>query len=190
MRIRKVSKDLKNTTAPAPETFENGVEEEDDLLQMWTAGFSRKGAVDRLRGIQGVSPVPRPLNHLGVPDDPQLPKGARVTGLSSEDLGWLHMRFVAMVGYFQTEVTLAELDSAEAQAFLKHTQARVRLRKTGTVPDKDAKTFNDREFLEAEMRALTMQAQAKLLRGRLEGYIEYAKGLSREMSRRENLPRE
>jgi hypothetical protein len=175
----------KEVVIPDPDDFEEA-EEPDELLQMWTSGFTREDASSHLSDVQGVGPIARPASEDGTPDDPQLPYD--VTALSYEELGTLYGRFVGMASYFEGEVALADIDAVEAESFLEHVRAKVRLRKAGTVADKDAKTANDREFIEAEMTSLKFTARAKLLKARLRGYEKAAAGLSREMSRRTGIP--
>jgi hypothetical protein len=171
---------LKYDVEPEPE------EEKDDLLELWTAGFSSTGAQQFTYRGQGLEPIPRPTAADGSPLDPQLPN--EIPTLSSEEVGDLYAQFVSMCVYLEPQVALADVDSTEAEAYLEHIRARVRLKKTGTVPDKDSKTLNDQEFIKAEMVFLRLSAVTKLLRARLRGYEKGAAGLSRELSRRVGSP--
>lgn len=136
-----------------------------------------------------VEPIEAALDARGIPRpqsvdwEPELVDD--VTDLGSRELGMLHARFVAVCQWLDTEVARAEIDAARAEAYMKHVAAEVRLSKSGTVADKDAKTLNDSRFSEAELTSLKADAKAKLLRARLKGYERYASALSREMSRRE-----
>ena len=117
---------------------------------------------------------------------PDMP--ADVTALSSEDLGMLYARYVAYTEFLETRAALADITSEEDQAYLAHVDAEVRLRKSGTVADKAAKTLQDPRFVEHEMKALQSKAKARLLRARVKGYERCGAALSREMTRRNPQP--
>ena len=119
----------------------------------------------------------RPTNDPRMSDD--------VTKISSRDLGTLHARFVAMCEWLDWEVAKAVIDSASQDAFAKHVLAEVRLRKSGTVADKDAKALKDERYIKEEIECVRRNARAKLLRARLSGYERCAAALSREISRRD-----
>ncbi len=107
-----------------------------------------------------------------------------ITAISSDELGLLYGLFVAMCEYLDTATALAEIDSAEAEAYRLHVEAKERLRTSGTVQDKAAKTLNNEAYIEAEQESLVATGKAKLLRARLRGYDRCASALSREMTRR------
>jgi len=147
----------------------------EDPLAGWHPGFARKAAIDHLEDLGGSLPQ-RPDTDPDMPDD--------VTDLPSDALGTLHAQFVAYTEWMETEVALAEIDSAEADAYLEHVDAEIRLKKAGTVKDKDAKTKNDLRFINTEQAKIIAEAKAKLLKARTKGYERCASALSREMTRR------
>lgn len=144
-------------------------------LASWVPGFSVKAATDFLEDIDDVMP-PRPSRGPEMPPD--------VTLLTSGELGKLHAQFVAYVGYMETQLALVEVAAQESAAYLEHVQADVRLRKTGTVPDKNAKSISDPRYVQTEQANLVAHAKAKLLKARVKGLDRSAAALSREMTRR------
>lgn len=146
-----------------------------DALATWEPGFSRQVALDHLESLGAAMPE-RPETDPDLPDD--------VTRLGSEQLGTLHAQFVAYVEWLEGETALAEIDADEAEAYLEHVDAEIRLRKAGTVNDKTAKTKNDLRYITTEQAMLTAKARAKLLKARVRGYERCGNALSREMTRR------
>ena len=144
-------------------------------LDMWEEGFSRKAAEAAL-GKLGFRP-------LGKPSIAE-PRMVDPTTLGSHELGALYSAFVAWTEYLEGAWALAEIDAAEAEAYYDRVEAEVRLRKSGTVADKKAKSLNDPTSIEKQMRALTLRAVATLLKARFKGCERTAGGLSREMTRR------
>lgn len=144
---------------------------------MWEHGFSVDAATEHAE--RHARMPPRPGSDPDMPDD--------ITRISGDQLGTLHAQFVAMADYLEGQVGLADIAAAEEEAYLEHVKAAIRLRKSGTVADKDAKTLNDETFIEAEMSTLRASARAKLLKARLRGYDKCAAALSREITRREKL---
>lgn len=114
--------------------------------------------------------------------DPEMPND--VTLLHSAALGKLYAHFVAYTTFLEAEVALLEVDADGAEALFEHVSAEIRLRKSGTVKDKDTKTLCDPKFIAAEVRLLQARAKAKLLKARVKGYERCSLALSREMSRR------
>lgn len=147
----------------------------EDPLKDWQPGFSKQAALDHLEEIGGSIPE-RPDTDPNMPDD--------VTMLPGEALGVLHAQFVAYTEWMETQVALAEIEAAEAASYQEHVEAEIRLRKAGTVKDKDSKTKNDLRYINAEQAAMMAEAKAKLLKARTKGYERCAAALSREMSRR------
>lgn len=154
-------------------------EEDPSGLELWTPGFSSEAAVviyDEL----GIRSPERPLV------DPCLP--ASLPAMAHDDIGELYGQFVAFTGWIESEVALAETRADETESYFDHVTAEVRLRKAGTVADKDAKTRNDKRVMEAEQAALIAKAKAKLLKTRYKDYERCSAALSREMTRRGVAP--
>lgn len=139
-------------------------------------------AIEHCEKLPLVAPM-RPVDEHGEVIDPSLPPD--VTLLTGEELGRLHAQMVAMIEWLEWKVAEADSRAATAEAFLEHTKAEVRLRKSGTVSDKAAKTLNDQRVVNAEVSFISFNAKARLLKGRVRGYDKVASALSREMSRRE-----
>jgi hypothetical protein len=144
-------------------------------LAAWRTGFSREEALAHYRKLGGVLPK-RPSTEPVMPND--------VTLLSSEELGCLYAQFVAYSEWLSTETSLCRITADELEAYVAHVQAEIRLRKSGTVKDKDNKAQNSPEFIAVEQRLLVAKAKAELLRARFYGVEKCASALSREMSRR------
>lgn len=151
-----------------------------DPLADWHPGFSSRAATDHLESLGTVMPA-RP------PTDPQMPDD--ITSVASDYLGMLHAQFVSYTEYLEAQLALAEIDADEQESYLEHVEAEIRLRKAGTVKDKDSKTKNDLRYIAAEQTALTAKARAKLLKARTRGYERCAAALSREMTRRAPVAR-
>lgn len=131
----------------------------------------------------------RAVEALGVPvawqpdeEAPRLPRD--ITAISSEDLGYLHGSFSAYTAYLADQTALAETAASRVEAYYELFRAEVRLRKSGTVADKDAKTLADPEVQTLEQELLVAQAKARLLKAKERGYDRQASALSREMTRR------
>jgi hypothetical protein len=147
-------------------------------LDAWQEGFSRGAAEEFIQEYCSMPSRPE--------IDPTMPSGS-IVDMSNEDIGTLHAQFVSWVEFLEPQLALAEISAAEVEALKEHIQAEVRLRKAGTVADKNAKAINDQAFIEVEMKALTATAKAKLLKARLRGYDRCATALSREMTRRQAI---
>lgn len=144
---------------------------------------------DRWESFDPASMAQEAVRALGIPvamqpgdDAPTLPRD--ITQVSSEELGYLYGSFVAYTAYLADQTALAEIDAEKDQGYFDHLKAEVRLRKSGTVADKDAKTLNDPEIQELEQQLLVSQAKARLLKARERGFDKKSNALSREMTRR------
>jgi hypothetical protein len=126
--------------------------------------------------------VDQPKYKTGFHCRPVMPSD--VTRITNDELGKLHGEFVLMCEWLDWIVAEADLRSASHESYLGHIKAEIRLKKSGTVADKDSKTLNDKKYIEEELKALTLNAKSKLLRARLRGYERCASALSREMTRR------
>ena len=146
-----------------------------DPLAGWEPGFSNAAAMEHLVGMGGSLPD-RPEVDPTMPSD--------VTLLGSDELGTLHAQFVAFTEWLESRLALAEIDATEAEAYLEHVEAEIRLRKAGTVKDKDSKTKNDTRYVNEQRQQLIANAKKTLLRARVKGYERCAAALSREMTRR------
>ena len=146
-----------------------------DPLENWHPGFSKEAALDHLHDL-GASFPQRPHS------DPEMPED--VTTLGSEELGTLYAQYVAYVQWLETELALCQIGADESDSHLEHIEAEIRLRKSGTVKDRDNKAKQDEKYIAHEQRALMDRAKAKLLAARVKGYERCANALSREMSRR------
>ncbi len=167
-RPRQIAKEVK------PEL----VEEDERLpLDDWHEGFSVNGAITTLQHYGPLMPRPR--------EEPQMVDD--ISAVEGDGLGQLYGLFVYWTAYLEEQVCLLDLAASESAGRLDHVKAAIRLKKSGTVADRDAKALNDPEFIEAEMPVFTAQAKAKLLRARLRGYEKIAAALSREITRREKL---
>jgi len=157
-------------------TEERGEPEEEVVrpLDVWTHGFSANAAIEAVAEFAPMADQP-----VEAPSTP-----GRVTDLSNEDLGMLHAQFAAFAEYLEPQVALMEIQAAEDESFLAHITAEIRLVKSGTVADKNAKAINDPKYIEAEQRQLVSTAKAKLLKARFNGYVRITSALSREISRR------
>lgn len=144
-------------------------------LDMWEEGFSRTAAEAALSKLGF-----RPLGQPSIEE----PRMVDPTTLGSHELGSLYAAFVAWTEYLEGAWALAEIDATEAENYYERVEAEVRLRKSGTVADKKAKSLNDPVSIEKHMRALTLRAVATLLKARFKGCERTASGLSREMTRR------
>jgi hypothetical protein len=150
------------------------IKEEESHLSRWTSGFCTRAAEEG--SFEDCPPLSRP------DEAPELPSD--ISTVQGDELGSLHARFAAYAAYLEEPVAQADLDADEREALLEHVQAKVRLTKSGTVADKNAKALNSEEYIEAEMAALSARAKAKLLKARLRGYDKITAGLSREITRR------
>ena len=166
---RRVSKLVRTQAKAQPD------EERPDPLGGWREGFSREAATDYLAELGAEAPE-RPTIEPRMPED--------VTLLPSDSLGALHGQFVAYTEWIEVELALAEVSVVEAEAYLDHVEAEIRLVKAGTVKDKDMKTRNDPRFIAAEQTKIIAEAKAKILKARTKGYERCANALSREMTRR------
>jgi hypothetical protein len=146
----------------------------EDPLADWRPGFSTRTATDHLEDIGCTMP--------GRPNDPHMPQD--VTVMASQHLGMIYAQYVAYTEWLESHVALAEIDADEQVSYLEHVEAEIRLRKAGTVKDKDSKTKNDLRYIAQEQVMLCAQAKAKLLKARYKGYERCANALSREMTRR------
>lgn len=151
-------------------------EPETRALDMWEPDFAGREALDALAAL-GCTLPDRPC------EDPDMP--ADVTMLSNEQLGLLHGQFSAFAVYLGSQLGLAVVAASEQKAYLAHISAEIRLRKAGTVKDKDSKTLNDARFIESEMELLRREAKVELLKARMFGYRDFKETLSREISRRQ-----
>ena len=119
-------------------------------------------------------------------DEPEIPSD--FTCLPSHDLGSIYSRVCRYTEYLETRLTLLEIEADEQELLLENLQAKVRLAKVGTVPDKKAKTLSDPECLVQSQVALVARAKAKLFRVRVKGLERTFTALSREMTRRQTVP--
>lgn len=154
-----------------------GSSEPPQALEKWVPGFASKFAISYFEDKNPCALADRP-DH-----DPDLPED--ITALEYVEVGRLHWQYTQYCAYLEQVVALADVDAAEADAYLEHVKARTRLQKGGTVADKTAKTLNDETYLDAEQEHLKREAVAKLLKARLRGYDKHTSALSREMTRRE-----
>lgn len=168
---RLVSKRLREAAKAEPEP-----EIVPSALDTWEPGFAAADAMAELARLGATLPG-QPQEEPDSPHD--------VTRLSSDDLGKLHAQFAGYAVYLGARVALARVAAAEEKAYLDHVAAEIRLRKTGTVQDKAAKTINDARFISAEQRKIIAEARYDLLKARMEGYRDIRDALSREISRRQ-----
>lgn len=145
-------------------------------LDSWVPGFMRRAAEEHAAALGFVLPE-RPASDPAMPTD--------ITSIDNTELGYLHAAFVAYLEWLEPQLALVEVDADETEAYLEHVKAEIRLKKSGTIADKDAKTINDPVYLEQEQSFLVSKAKAKLLRARVKGYERCAAALSREMTRRQ-----
>lgn len=149
-------------------------QEEEIPLDKWKQGFSVKAAMEAAE---------HDCPPLACPDSaPEMP--ADISKIAGDDLGELFGQFSAWSAYLEEAVSLADIESEEKSAYLEHVQAKVRLTKSGTVQDKNAKALNSEEYIFHEMEAYKAVAKAKLLKARMRGYDKFVAALSREITRR------
>jgi len=161
---------------------QDGANPQAAFLERWRA---QRPAVDRaVEALEefNVGGQAQPTDADGYALDPQMPHD--ITAVTNTELGTLYGQFVAMATWLDGEATEKEMRAVEAEAYVDHLKAATRLSKTGTVPDKDARTNNDPEVISAEQELLVAQAKAKLLRTRVRGLERCASALSREITRR------
>jgi hypothetical protein len=149
-------------------------QEEASPLDKWKQGFSVKAAMEAAE--HDCPPLACPSEAPLMPDD--------ISHVGADELGELFGRFSAYAAFLEEAVALADIDAGEKEAYLEHIQAKVRLTKSGTVQDKNAKALNSEEYIHCEMESFKAGAKAKLLKARLRGYDKCAAALSREITRR------
>lgn len=145
-------------------------------LEGWKQGFSREAAQSYYEDELGLQLPSKPEYDVAMPDD--------LSAIGSMELGTLHAQYVAYVQWLESALAVIEITAREDASYLEHVAADIRLRKSGTVPDKQAKTLKDQRYVDAEQTALISSAKAKLLKARVNGYERLAAALSREMTRR------
>lgn len=129
-----------------------------------------------------VSFAERPLVG-GEPSNPQMPED--ITEISDVELGRLHGKYNAYLDWLEDQAAYADGVATDQAAYLNRVKAEVRLLKSGTVADKDAKVLTDERVIAAEDALFEAQARKQLLRARVRGCEKCANALSREQTRRE-----
>lgn len=142
---------------------------------------------ERMRSLQLRAPR-RPLNEKGEPLDPQLPRD--LTALSDIAIGKIHGEFALMAQYATLHLAILGVVAAATKKADKITRAKVRLEKTGTNPDKEAKVEVDPRVRTIGFDVLVGESTCTLTEAALQGYLIGRDAISREMTRRMGLERQ
>lgn len=130
---------------------------------------------------------PRPMKRLKggeeIPLDPALPSD--LTLLTDEKLGRLFSEFACMAQYVTFTLAMRSVEASAKKAREKFTRAKVRMEKTGTVVDKEAKVEVDPRTREAVFDHTVADGTEVLTRAVMEGYLIGRDACSREMTRRQ-----
>lgn len=125
----------------------------------------------------------RPKNPDGSFLDPQLPTD--LTLVEDEELGRIHSEFACMARYAQLVIAVKAVEAAKVKRGDKVIRARVRLEKSGTNPDKDAKTEIDPRTRQSAVEVLIGEGVESMSKAMLEGYLIGRDACSREQTRRQ-----
>lgn len=139
---------------------------------------------ERLRRMKLRVPQ-RPKDEKGNYIDPQVPPD--ITKLNDEQLGKLHSQFAAMMAYVYGQVGLRAVERAIAEQTNIKTRAHVRLVKTGTVADKQAKVETDSRAETSGEMLLVAQSAEGLTQAIFNAYQVGRDLCSRELTRRMNV---
>lgn len=124
----------------------------------------------------------RPLGSSGKELNPKLPSD--LTLLSDTRLGALFGEFCIMTQFAKQQLAAKRVQRAGAKVAEKYARAETRLRKEGSVPDKDAQVEVDRRVRSRAMEVLVTEGVETLTEAMLDAYIVGRDALSREMTRR------
>ena len=142
---------------------------------------------ERMKLLQLRAPR-RPLDAKGEPLDPRLPYD--LTALSDVAIGTIHGEFALMAQYATLHLAIIGVESAARKKADKITRAKVRLEKTGTNPDKEAKVEVDPRVRTLGFDVLVGESTYALTEAAMHGYLIGRDAVSREMSRRMGLDRQ
>lgn len=138
----------------------------------------RRKTFTRLR----VQAFPRPTKRDGTLLDPRLPSD--LTVLNDVQLGRLYSEFACMAQYVQLHIAERAVEYSLAKAEDRHVRARVRLTKSGTNGDKEAKTEMDPRAAKTGLRLFKGEAIHSMTEAVMAAYIIGRDATSREMTRR------
>lgn len=146
--------------------------------------------VDRRKGL--MANTMKELHKAGLPlpkrpgdGAPQLP--GNVNDLHDDELGYYLSSYARWCDYGEFVVANADVRHCMAASNHEYIASRVRLEKTGTVPDKASKTHIDHRYQESLLEMETAFATLRMSKSVLSGYQKMYDALSREITRRQNL---
>lgn len=141
--------------------------------------------IDKKFRTLGLRVPPRPVGEDGEPLDPVLPPD--LTALSDQQLGRLFSQFACMAQYIQLYLARRGVETAVYKSEEKKLRAKVRLEKSGTSPDKDAKAEVDPRVREMGFHYLVAEGAWTMTDAAMNAFLIGRDATSREMTRRISL---
>jgi len=132
-----------------------------------------------------VRPPHRPLGDNGKPLNPILPTD--LTRLNDVQLGRLQSEFACMAIYAKLHLAVRAIEHAAAKRAERLAKAKIRLEKSGTVDDKNAKVEVDPRVRAASFISLVREGGEVMTTALLESYVIGREACSREQTRRQRV---
>lgn len=142
---------------------------------------------EKLAAMQLTVPE-RPRKKDGSLLDPQLPPD--LTTLNDVQIGRLFTQFCLMAQYVQLQLAVWTVEKTVAKQAEKYVRAETRLRKDGTVSERDAATEVDKRVRDRTMKTLTSEGVETMTNAMMQRYIIGRDAISREMTRRSWMMRD
>lgn len=130
----------------------------------------------------GLTVPRRPKTLDGEDLNPELP--ADLTALTDQELGRLHGEFACMAQYIQLRLAQRSVETSVYKSEERKLRAKVRLEKTGTNPDKEAKAEVDPRVRELGFHYLVAEGAQTMTDAAMSAFLIGRDATSREMTRR------